>query len=94
MTERTLFSAEYTIGYGGRIVRTHLSTGQSSVVYKHATDVHDMAILGENLLFLESDNGVKALPKNASGLAGAQQVTTTGLNECSKYYSIHVAEGE
>ena len=53
-----------------------------------------MAILAENLLFVEEFNGVKAVPKDASGPVAAQQVITTGLNECQYYYSIHVAEGE
>ena len=93
MTERTLFSAEHKLS-GGRIVRTNLTTGQSTDVYNQGIWVYDMAILAENLLFVEYSNGVKAVPKDASGLVAAQQVITTGLDECQYYYSIHVAEGE
>ena len=93
MTERTLFSAEYKSS-GGRIVRTHLTTKQSTDVYNQGSNVLDMAILAENLLFVELFSGVKAVPKDASGPVAAQKVITTGLNECNRYFSIHVAEGE
>ena len=93
MTERTLFSADHKSS-GGRIVRTHLTTNKSTDVYNQGIFITDMAILAENVLFVERDNGVKAVPKDASGPVAAQQVTTTGLDECVKYNSIHVAEGE
>ena len=94
MTERTLFSAEDSTSSSGRIVRTHLTTGRSTDVYDQSNRIFDMAILNENLLFLELNNGVKAVPKDANGSVVAQQVNTTGLETCREYYSIHVAEGE
>ena len=53
-----------------------------------------MTILNENLLFLELSNGIKALPKNANSTVAAEQVITTGLENCRSYQRIHVAEGK
>ena len=93
MAERTLFSAQYT-NSGGRIVRTNLKTNQTTDLYNQGIFIQDMAILNENLLFVESNNGIKTVPKDSNGYTAAHQVNTTGLDVCNKYYSIHVAKGE
>ena len=97
MTERILFSAEHKrLSDGGRIVRTNLTTDQSTDLYTQNEWIYDMAILNEHLLILERYGGIKAVPKDANGNVASQQVNTNGLENCSDYYSIHVVgtEGE
>ena len=75
-------------------MRKNLVTRQSTNLYKQGNRVEGIAILNEQLLFLEGHNGIKAVPKDASVPVGAQQVDTTGLENCHYYYSIHVAGGK
>ena len=91
MTERILFSAENAKG-GGRIVRTNLTTDQSTYLKTPNDLIYDMAILNEHLLFVERYRGIKAVPKDANGNVASQQINTTGLEKCKEYFSIHVVE--
>ena len=76
-------------------MRTDLTTDQSTDLYNQTKDnIQDMAILNENLLFLGKNSGINSLPKNANSTVAAEQVITTGLENCSLYTSIHVADGK
>ena len=55
-----------------------------------------MAILDNNLLVAEREfhNGIKSIPRYASGPGDAQDLTFNGsLESCGKLYGIYVAEG-
>ena len=93
MTERTLFYGEYGRNGGGRIIRTNLENGQSIELYNRSVQIYGMAVYKDSLFFIERENGIKSVSKNANGPVTAQIIATTGLDSCQYYYSMHLIEG-
>ncbi len=54
------------------------------------TFIRDISILHQWLLFLDKNDGLKAIDKNGS----LHSVTVTGLDYCSYYMSIHAMAGK
>ena len=97
-TDGTLFVAEYNVdgvSLPSRIIRKNLRTGQTTDLFSTGDSIYDIALLGDNLLFLEFHNGIKAVSRYASGpVSNAQVVATTGLESCSAFMGLHVERGK
>ena len=100
-TEGTLFVAEYDDEFvdgadvPSRIIRRNLRTGQTTDLFSRGYVIYNIALLDNNLLFLEFEYGIKAVSRYASGpVSAAQEVATTGLESCGGFLGLHVAEGK
>ena len=97
-TEGTLFVAEYNVdgvSLPSRIIRRNLRTGQTTDLFSTGDSIYNIALLDNNLLFLEFHNGIKAVSRYATGpVSAAQEVSTTGLESCGAFMGLHVAEGK
>ncbi|XP_072046660.1 uncharacterized protein [Amphiura filiformis] len=87
-TEGVLYAANF-VGptKDARIIRYDLETNTQYDIYNASIHVHinDITILGDQLIFVDKANGVKAINKNGSSLL---PLNITGL-DCDNYQSIH-----
>ena len=74
-----------------RFVKKDLETGDITELSSQGDKVRGIAVMKENLLFVEVQNGLKTFPLNGPGIP--QQVNTTGLEGCTQFNSLHVVDG-
>ncbi|XP_072023105.1 uncharacterized protein [Amphiura filiformis] len=70
----------------GRIVKYNLDNNEQVDIYNAGAYIYDVTLLGDYIIFVERNNGIKAIHKNGGALI---PLSITGLQDCTEFWSIH-----